>query len=185
MKKFLALAIILSVVTLSACKKDEKKPATEQPAAQSKQPEFKPKEKKGKKEGGKNEKVVTSLQIYQEDTLVTTVPQAQYPTMTTTKIKMGGKQLNAIPLKELLAKNNIKSGKSVLLAGEQTTAKLTWEQANAADLYVYMTPKKFLKVQPNKGLIGVKFPKRLDKITVSASDVAAAKPADNKKPSNQ
>ena len=184
MKKFLALAIIVTLFGLSACKKEEPKPTTAKPGQPAaKQGEFKPKEKK-KKNGGKGEKVVESLAIYQDNNLVTTVPQSQYPTMTTTKIKLGGKELNAISLKELLAKNNIKTGKSVVLSGEVMSANLTWEQANASDLYVYMTPKKILKIQANKALAGVKFPKRLEKITVSASDVAAAKPATTK-PSNQ
>lgn len=182
MKKFFAFAIIIALFGLNACKKKEEQaqqPSAQQPAA----PEFKPAEKK--KKNGKGEKPAPSaLKIFQDTTLVKTVPQNEYAVMAPNKIKVGAKQLNGISLKELLAKNNIKNGKSVTLAGQTVSAQLTWEQANSSDLVIFMTPKKVLKIQAGKSLAGVKFPKRLDSITVSATDVAAKapekKPATNK-----
>ena len=179
MKKFLALAIIISLFGLNACKKKEEQtaqPSAQQPGA----PEFKPAQKKKKGE----RLAPSTLKIFQDAQLVKTVPQTEYAVLAPNKVKVGAKQLNGITLKELLAKNNIKSGKSVTLAGQTVSAQLTWEQANAADLYIIMTPKKFLKIQAGKSLADVKFPKRLDSITVSATDVAAKapekKPATNK-----
>lgn len=174
MKKFLAFAIIAVLIGLSACKKKEEQPASQQPSAQQGQPgEFKPAQKKKK---NIEKPVVTPLKIYQEQQLVKTVAPAEYNTLTTTKIKVGPKEMNAITLKELLAKNNVKSGKYVTLGGETMSAQITWEQANSADLYVYRTPKNFLKIQPGKSLAAIKFPKRLESITVSASQVAAKAP---------
>ncbi|HSP06167.1 MAG TPA: hypothetical protein VLR94_03275 [Acidobacteriota bacterium] len=179
MKKLFVFAIIAVLFGLSACKKKEEQPATQQPSAQ--QGEFKPAQKK-KKDGV--QPVVAPLKIYQEQQLVKSVAPAEYTTLTTTKVKVGPKQMDAITLKELLAKNNLKSGKYVTLGGETMSAQITWEQANSADLYIYRTPKNFLKIQAGKSLADIKFPKRLESITVSASQVAAkapqTKPATNK-----
>ena len=163
MKKILACAVILCF-TLVACKKSEEK-KSEAPTAQpgQKQGEFKPQGQK------KKQHEASSLKIFNEQTLVSEVPQAQYGTIATSKVKIGNKQVQAVLLKDLLTKYNIK-GKNVVLAGQTVKTPLTWEQATGTDVYVYVTPKKFMKVYTtSKNLSNTKFPKRLEKITVTES----------------
>ena len=180
MKKFLAFALILGLFGVVACKKKE-----DQSAQQSQQPakpgDFQPAQKK--KKNGNQKPAATPLKIYQDTQLVKTLQPTEYPTLATTKIKVGKKDVDAITLKELLARNNIKAGKSVTLGGELIKAQLTWQQANSNDIYVYVTPKKFLKLQAGKSLTGVDLPKRLESITVNVTEVAAKAP--EKKPANQ
>lgn len=177
MKKLLALALILGLFGIISCKKKEE---SQQPSAQT--GEIKPQKKKN---GHKGQKPAPStLKVYQDQQLVKTVNQGEYGTMATTKIKIGPRQMNAITVKELLTRMNVKPGKTVTLAGQTMSAQLTWEQATASDLYVYVTPKQFLKIQPGKSVASVKFPKRLDVITVSATEVAGKTP-DKKPPTNQ
>src|SRR5574342_100616 len=101
MKKILACAVILCF-TLVACKKSEEK-KSEAPTAQpgQKQGEFKPQGQK------KKQHEPSSLKIFNEQTLVSEVPQAQYGTIATSKVKIGNKQVQAVLLKDLLTKYNI------------------------------------------------------------------------------
>lgn len=162
MKKILACAVIVCF-TFVACKKsEEKKPETTTAQPGQKQGEFKP---QGQKK--RQQREVSSLKIFNEQTLVSEVPQAQYGTIATSKVKIGNKQVQAVLLKDLLTKYNIK-GKNVVLAGATVKTPLTWEQATGTDVYVYVTPKKFMKVYTtSKNLSNTKFPKRLEKITVT------------------
>jgi type III secretory pathway component EscV len=185
MKKILALALILVFFGVVACKKKDEQQDQQTAQQAGKTGEFKPKQKKNGPKGDKQQQAVpTSLKIYQDADLVKTVQQGEYPAIATTKVKVGPKDMNGITLKELLAKNNVKPGKSVTLKGQTMSAQLTWQQATSSDLYVYVTPKKFLKIQGGKSLNDVKFPKRLESITVNANEVAA-KPPESKPASNQ
>jgi hypothetical protein len=167
MRKILACAVIVCF-TIVACKKsEEKKPETAQ-QSQKQGGEFKP---QGQKK--RQPRIASSLKIFNEQTLVSDIPQAQYGTIATSKVKIGNKQMQAVLLKDLLTKYNIK-GKNVVLAGQAVATPLTWEQATGSEVYVYVTPKKFMKVYTtSKNLGNVKFPKRLEKITVTES---SAKP---------
>ncbi|HSE40894.1 MAG TPA: hypothetical protein VLH08_09030 [Acidobacteriota bacterium] len=171
MKKLLACAVLISFVFAAACKKaEEKKADSGSTSTQQKKQgdQFKPQAPKKKQP-----RQAASLKIFNEQTLVSDIPQAQYATLTTSKVKIGNKQVQAVLLKDLLGKYNIK-GKNVVLAGQTVSTPLTWEQATGSDVYVYMTPKKFMKVHTtSKNLSSMKFPKRLEKITVTES---SAKP---------
>lgn len=181
MKKLLALALILGLFGIISCKKKEEQQSQQQSGQQASGGDFKaPKKKNGPKAKGQKP-APSTLKVYQEQQLVKTVNQGEYSTMATSKIKIGARQMNAITVKELISRMNLKPGKTVTLAGQSMSAQLTWEQANAPDLYVYVTPKQFLKIQPGKSVASVKFPKRLDAITVSATEVAGKTP--DKKPS--
>jgi hypothetical protein len=178
MKKLLAYAVIFSVLAFGACKKaEEKKEAASQPQQQQAKPTdaFKPQGKKNRKKPTQTA-APTALVIYNESNVVTSIPQSQYDTMATAKLKVNNKEVKAVLMKDLLSKYSVK-GKNVILGGEETKTALTWDQANAADLYVYVTPKKVVKVySASKTMADMKFPKRLQSITVSAT-VEAAKPA--------
>ena len=176
MRKILACAVLISFAFVAGCKKAEEKKADSgspaaAPQAQQKQKQgdqFKPQAPRKKQQ-----RQAMSLKIFNEQTLVSDIPQAQYGTLTTSKVKIGNKQVQAVLLKDLLTKYNIK-GKNVVLAGQTVSTPLTWEQATGTDVYVYMTPKKFMKVHTtSKNLSTVKFPKRLEKITVTEN---SAKP---------
>ncbi len=174
MKKLCAYAVIFFVLTLGACKKAEEK---KEPAVQSQAKPteaFKPQPRK-KKKGGEKTPAPAALMIYNENNLVTSIPQAQYDAMATAKIKINNKEMKAVLVKDLLSKYSVK-GKNVILAGEETSTALTWDQANAGDLYVYVNPKNVVKVYSAKTFADMKFPRRLEKITVSAT-VEAAKPS--------
>jgi hypothetical protein len=172
MKKFLACMVLVCFTFVAGCKKAEEKKAdsgsTPSKPQQKQGDQFKPQAPRKKQH-----KQAASLKIFNEQTLVSDIPQAQYATLTTSKVKIGNKQVQAVLLKDLLTKYNIK-GKNVVLTGQTVSTPLTWEQATGTDLYVYITPKKFMKVHTtSKNLSTVKFPKRLEKITVTES---SAKP---------
>jgi hypothetical protein len=170
MKKILACAVIVCFTFVGCKKSEEKKPETTTAQPGQKQGEFKPQGQKKRQQ----QREVSSLKIFNEQTLVSEVPQAQYGTIATSKVKIGNKQVQAVLLKDLLTKYNIK-GKNVVLAGATVKTPLTWEQATATDVYVYVTPKKFMKVYTtSKNLSNTKFPKRLEKITVT--ETSATKP---------
>jgi hypothetical protein len=178
MKKLFVYAVIFSVLSFGACKKaEEKKDTATSPKTAKPTETFKPQGKKNRRNPAQSVPVPAALMIYNEANLVTSIPQSQYDTMTTAKLKINNKEVRAVLVKDLLSKYSVK-GKNVILAGEETTTALTWDQANANDLYVYITPKKVVKVY-STSMADMKFPKRLQKITVSAT-VEAAKP--NAKP---
>lgn len=181
MKKIFVYAVIFSVLSFGACKKAEEKKDTAGTSSQKAKPTetFKPQGKKNRKNAGQSVPAPAALMIYNEANLVTTIPQSQYDAMATAKLKINNKEVKAVLVKDLLSKYSVK-GKNVILSGEETNTALTWDQANANDLYVYITPKKVVKVySTSKTLADMKFPKRLLKITVSAT-VEAAKPANAK-----
>jgi len=169
MRKILACAVIVCFAFVACKKAEEKKPESTTAQQGEKQGgEFKPQPPKKRQP-----RQAVSLKIFNEQTLVSDIPQAQYGTIATSKVKIGNKQVQAVLLKDLLTKYNIK-GKNVVLAGQTISTPLTWEQATGTDVYVYVTPKKFMKVYTtSKNLSTVKFPKRLEKITVTES---SAKP---------
>jgi hypothetical protein len=176
MKKSIAYALIFFVLALGACKKaEEKKDAAGQPQQSKPTEAFKPQAKK-KKKAEEKVQAPAALMIYNESNLVTSIPQSQYDAMATAKIKVNDKEMKAVLVKDLLSKYSVK-GKNVILGGEEVSAALTWDQANSNDLYIYVTPKNVVKVySASKALADMKLPKRLQKITVSAT-VEAAKPA--------
>lgn len=173
----------MAVLGLVSCKKsEENKPAnTTQPGQTTPQPKqaegFKPHKKGGKKGGdkgeGKGEKEAAALELYNEKNLVTSIPQAQYPTLVNQKIKIKNKEFQAVLLKDLLAKYKLQ-GKNVTLEGAQNSTTLTWQQATASNLYVYITPKKGMKLYTTDGATESGLPKKLEKVTVSATAEAQA-----------
>lgn len=179
MKKFLAFALILSLLAVFACKKSEQQ--TQQPTPAKPQETFKPqKGKKGNKAKQAQTPAPDSLEVYNEKNLVKAIPVAEFPTLTTTKIKVNNKDTDAVSLKDFLAKYNVK-GKNVVVMGDGKTTNLTWEQATASDMYLILTKSKRLKVYTDsKEMADIKMPKRLDKITVSATVEAAANPKEGK-----
>lgn len=186
MKKLLAFALILSVLGLVAgCKKSEQPaqttPQAKAPEAKQAEP-FKPHKKNkkgGEKKGGAAENNAP-LELYSESTLVSTVPVDQYKTLTTQKVHIKNKDFQAILLKDLLKKYKMQ-GKNVILTGNENSMTLTWEQANADNLYVFVTPKNALKIYSTKGGTEEGFPKKIVKITTSAT-AEAAKTAPAKQP---
>jgi hypothetical protein len=180
MKKLFAFALVFFVLTLGACKKaEEKKEGANQ--SQAKPTEgFKP---QGKKRNQEQPPPPPAIEIYNEANLVKSIPQSDYDTMATAKVKVNQRELKAVLVKDLLSKYNVK-GKNVILSGDEVSTALTWDQANSSGLYIYVTPKKIVKVYAaSKPLEDMKFPKRLVKITVSAT-TEAAKPATKPKPTS-
>jgi len=179
MKKLFALTLIVAVLFLGACKKAE----------EQKQPESTPQVKTGEpgrpRAGAKVKKkkpiVISPLEIYNEDKLVTTVPADQYPTLAVTKFKVGKREVSGVLLSDLLKKHNLK-GKGVILAGRGKSTQITWEQATQNKVYVYITPRKTLQFfDADKNVKGVRLP-ALEKITVTqkietAATTAGKKPA--------
>lgn len=191
MKKILAFALIFAVVGLIAgCKKTEQPaqttPQTQQPPQpkQAEQP-FKPHKKGNKKNGGGEKKGgerKEALELYNENTLVTTIPGDQYKTLTSaSKVHVKNKDFQAILLKDLLKKYKMQ-GKNVILTGNENTAALTWEQANSNNIYVYLTPKAGLKLYATGGSTEAGLPKKVLRITTSATTEAAKAPAPAKQP---
>lgn len=184
MKKLLAFALILSVFGLvtTGCKKTEQPPAQTPQAQTTPQPKqaepFKPhkRNKKGEKNGAKKE----SLELYAESTLVTTIPGDQFKALTTSRVHVKNKDFQAILLKDLMKKYKLQ-GKNVILTGNENSTTLTWEQANADTLYVYLTPRNGLKPYSTAGGTESGLPKKLLKITTSAT-AEAAKTAPAKQP---
>lgn len=171
MRRFLAFAAIFSVLILGACKKAEEKKeaAGGKPGVQKSDENFRPKPRNRKPEAKTPTAPPTSLKIFNDKNLVTDIDPNQYPSLATAKIKIGPKQHAAILLKDLLAKYKVVKGKNVILEGQEVSTPLTWDQAMGKDVYVYITPKKFLKVY-SVTLVNKKFPKRVEKITVTSSE---------------
>ena len=191
MKKLLACALMISLLGLFACKKSDQS-QNQQAQAPEKSENFKPQKKKKNQQqqdqeaddnggGAGKQAVPATLQVYKEKDLVKSIPQTDFASLTTTKIKAGNKDVQAISMKDFLAKYGVK-GKNVVLTGEQRTAAITWEQANSGDLYLMLTPRGRLKLySANKSAAGQKLPKRIDSITVSDSATPTA-PAPQSKP---
>jgi len=190
MKKLLACALMISLLGLFACKKSDQSQNQQQAQAPEKSENFKPQKKKKNQQpdadengGGGKQAVPATLQVYKEKDLVKSIPQTDFASLTTTKIKAGNKDVQAISMKDFLAKYGVK-GKNVVLTGESRSTPITWEQATNGDLYLTLTPKGRLKLySANKNVAGQKLPKRIDSITVSDSATPAAPaPATQSKP---
>lgn len=168
MRRFFIVALTLSLFVIVACKKAEEKQQADagKPGVAKSDQTFRPQPRKRNPQQ-QAKLPPASLKIFNESDLVTDIQPAQYPSLATSKIKIGTKQHSAILLKDLLSKYNVK-GKSVIVAGEEVSTPLTWEQATGQDVYMYVTPKKFLKVF-SASLSNKKFPKRVDKITVKST----------------
>src|SRR5262245_45741704 len=127
MKKLFAFAMVFFVLTLGARKKAEEQKNS------AKHPQAKP--TKGLKPRGKKKKQQEqpppppAIEIYNEANLVKSIPQSDYDTMATSKVKVNQRELKAVLLKDLLTKYNVK-GKNVILSGEEVSTALTWDQAN-------------------------------------------------------
>ena len=165
MKKYLAFALIFSLLSFAACKKSEEQQNSQNSTSSQKgNPDkaFKP-------QGGRNRQEqpgTLKVDLYTDKNLVKSITPEDIPALTSTKIKAGAKEVLGIQLKDLLAKQNMK-GKNVALVGESYTANLTWDQVNSNNIYLIMTPKKRLKLfTDSKNLADVKLPKKLNKITV-------------------
>jgi|GEM_PF-4478556 len=167
MKRFLCFALILVACTFAACKKSEE--PSDQAKQQPQNGEMKASEaaKKNKPKKGPGP---ASLQIYQEDKLVVTVPPNEYAGMTTTNVKVDGKEYKAILLTELLKKYNV-TAKTVMLKGPAKETAITWEQVTASPIYIYVFKNRLQLYNDSKDLETVKLPTVLVRIT------AAEKPA--------
>jgi len=177
MKKLLAFACIFAILSIAGCKKSEEKAATEPKASTRPQQPAKPKPGAKKRQAPQ----AKALEIYNEETLVVSVPFADYASIATGKIKIGNANVSAILLKDLLAKYKIQ-GKNVIMGGPARAVPITWEQANTDGLYIYMTPRNAFMISAPKSLENINFPGRIVRITVSASADVAAKQTQNKKP---
>jgi len=175
MKKILAFACIFAVLALAGCKKSEEKSSAEpKPAATKKQ-------QPGPGARRRQPAPPKPLELYNEKTLVVSVPMQDYPSLATSKIKVGKDEVNAILLKDLLAKYKIQ-GKNVILSGPARSVPITWEQAGTAGLYIYISPRNMIMIAAPKSMDNINFPNRVVRITASARPDGAARPADNKKP---
>jgi len=171
MKRFLCFALMLFVCSFAACKKSE------QPSEQGKQQQQQQngemraseaaKKKKPKKGAGP-----AALQIYQEDKLVATIPADEYAGLTTTNVKVDGVEYKAILLTDLLKKYNV-TGKTVTLKGPAKESSITWEQAAANPIYVYVFKNRLQIYNDSKALETVKLPTVLVRITAAEKPVAA------------
>jgi len=177
MKKILVFACIFAILSVAGCKKSEEKSSAQSTPPANKQQPVKPGPSARKRQNAP----AKQLDLYNEKTLVVSVPLEDYPALTTGKIKVGKDDVNAIPLKDLLAKYKIQ-GRNVILGGHARSVPITWAQANSDGLYVYITPRNQIMIAAPKSLENISFPNRIVRITASASADAPAKPADNKKP---
>jgi len=167
MKRFFYLALILAIFTFASCKKSEDN--SDQSKDQAQAEGTKASGKKGKKGGAP-----VALQIYQEDKLVATVAPDQYEDLTTADVKVDGKDYKGILLSDLLKKYNL-TGKTVTLHGPAKETSITWEQATANPIYVYLQPQKKGRLQlytDSKNLETVKLPQMLIKITAAQNPPA-------------
>jgi len=163
MKKFGTYLIIFVILIVFGCKKSE-----EQKGSEGNNPN-KPVAAQKKKHPPAP---LPSLEIYQEDKLVSTVPPADYPTVAASKITVGDKEFNGIALKDLLAKYNLK-GKTVVIGGPQRSVAVKWDQATAKDVYVVIGPHQFLQMSAPKTM-NITFPARVIKIRASDKTEEAA-----------
>ena len=170
MKKIFSILVLLTLIGFVACKKgEEQKPAegVQAPQAQKQvQPSdtFKPRAKKDKTPAAAKN---PPLQIFNGANLVATIQPAEYPAVAKAKITVGRKQVSAVLLRDLLNQYKL-TGKKVDVSGDIVSASFTWDQITGNDVYVFVTPKKFLKVYaPAPALNKIKLPKRVEKITVS------------------
>jgi hypothetical protein len=122
------------------------------------------------------------LEIYNEKVLVTSIPPD--PSFTATKIKIDNNEVDAVLLRDLLAKHKVQ-GKNVIVSGPARSITLTWEQATAEGVYLTVNPAKIISVysaSPDFAKLGL--PKRIVRITVSASPQLAASAQAPKKKTN-
>jgi hypothetical protein len=168
MKKYGKYLVIFLLLIVFGCKKSEE----QKPAENNPKPAVAAKKKRGPAPP-------VPLEIYQEDKLVTSVQPGDYPTVASAKITIGDKEMNAVPLKDLLAKYNLK-GKTVVLSGPQRSVAVSWEQATAKDVYVVVGAHQTLQISAPK-TINVNFPSRLIRIRTSDKPQAAALAAEKPK----
>jgi len=160
MKRFLFVALILLAFTFTACKKSEE--AKDQNS--EKQSSTNPAET-GKKKGKKGP-ASAGLEIYQGDKVVVTIPQKDYATLSTSDVKVEGKDYKAILLTDLLKKYNV-TGKSITLKGPAKEASLSWEQVTANPIYIYLVKKRLQIFLDSKALEEVKLPVVLIRVTAA------------------
>jgi hypothetical protein len=169
MKKIISGLLFLSLLTFGSCKKEEQQKPEESAKAPLAQKQNEPTGAFHPQAGQRKKPAANapSLQILQGTAVVATIPPSQYMSIMQTKISMGNKQRSAILVRDLLEKYNLK-GTNVVLAGEVDSASLTWDQVAKNDVYLFVTPKKVVKVYSASKTLGkVKLPNRVEKITVS------------------
>jgi len=160
MKKFLCIALMLAVGSFWACKKaEENKPAEGKQTSNTKQLQQK------RKKRAKGGVVAQGLQIYQEEKLVVSIPRAEYPKITTTTVKIDGKDQKAILLTDLLKAHNV-SGKTIVLKGPNRTSSITWDIATANPIYIYPFKNRLQVHSESKALEAAKIPAVLVRIDV-------------------
>ena len=169
MKKIFYLLLVLFVSTFLSCKKSEDKPAAEgkqQAEAKTKQGKV---NKRHKGKGGRPQ----ALQIYQEDKLISAIPQEEYKKMMTSSVTVDGKEQTAVLLSDLLKAQNV-TGKNVILRGPNKTASITWEQATTTPIYVYQVKNRLQVYHENEALRDKKIPVVLIRIDVADQPVISA-----------
>jgi hypothetical protein len=167
MKKYIVYFSVLLFLFVVGCKKSEEQKPADDTATRTGQTTGQPKRKHGPAPSA-------PLQIYHEDKLVKSVEPSEYPALATTKMKIGDKEVTGLPLKDLLAKYDLK-GKNVIIGGPQRSATITWQQANSNDIYLYLGPKQnTLQISAPKTM-NLNLPNRLVRLTVSDQ----AQPASN------
>jgi hypothetical protein len=158
MKQFFFIAIILALFTFASCKKSDQNSDQKSPQQQTQET------KAPRKKGGKKAAMAAGLQIYQDDKLVATVAHNEYAGLTTTDVKIDGKNYKAVLLSDLLKKYNLK-GKTVTLQGPAKQCSISWEQATANPIYVYIGKNRLQLYTESKNLETVKLPQVVIKIT--------------------
>jgi hypothetical protein len=166
MKKYIVYLSVLLFFFAVGCKKSEEQKSADDTATKTGQTAGRPKRKHGPA-------AIAALQIYHDETLVKSVEPSEYPALATTKMKVGDKDVKGLPLKDLLAKYELK-GKNVIIGGPQRSATITWQQANSNDIYVYLGPKQnTLQISAPKTM-NLNLPNRLVRLTVSDQAQTAA-----------
>ncbi|MCI0412404.1 hypothetical protein L0222_06330 [bacterium] len=166
MKKSLCIALMLIVGSFWACKKaEEKKPVEEKQITSTKQTAKQKRKKRAKA-------AVQTLQIYQEEKLIISIPRDEYTKIAKTTIKVNGKEEKAILLSDLLKTHNV-TGKNVILKGPNRTASLTWEQVTSNPIYLYPGRNRLQTYYESKALIAANVPVVVVRIEVSDKPVAS------------
>jgi hypothetical protein len=162
MKKSTKCIFILLLLIAFGCKKSDNQ---KQSASGETKPKAAAHEGRKHRDRERGSTTALALEIYQEDKLVTSLQPSEYASVANTKVKVGDKEVSGMPLKDLLAKYDLK-GKSVLLSGPQRSVAVSWEQATSKDVYVVVGPHQFLQISAPKTM-NVNFPARLVKIRAS------------------
>ncbi len=144
MRTFLCTGLVILFVFLAGCKKAEEKPADQPQQAKETQKAPAAQKNKARKKSGP-----PPFQVYKEDQLVVTIPAANFDTLTTTTVKVDGKDFKALLLADLLKKHNL-AGKSVRLKGPNKASVISWDVAVNGKIYLYVFKNRLQVYQASK-----------------------------------